>query len=91
MLDDISQKVFLNNDRLGWLVTQVLVDYYSKTNGININHWMKDLDGEKQMKFILLLMSEQTDFGKRDQFPLLKFLINQFRKENGEFGVAQEP
>jgi len=84
MLDDIAQQVFLENDRLGWLLTRVLTEYYSRTAGFNIEHWMENVNGEVQLKFILLLMSQGTEMGEKDQFPSLKFLIDRYREENKE-------
>lgn len=81
MLDGIADQAFLENDRLGWLLTSVLTEYYAKTVGFNIDHWMYNVNGEVQLKLILLLMSQAVDFGEENRFPDLKFLINRYKEE----------
>lgn len=80
MLDNIASDIYLYNDRLGWLLTQLLAEYYSKASGIDIEHWLYEVDGAKKLKLILLLMSQSNEF--KDEFPGLKFIINQYSQEN---------
>lgn len=80
MLDEISQQNYLENDRLGWLLTRVLTEYYSKSSGINIDQWLDNVNGEVQLKLILLLMSQEINPGEKDRFPDLKFLINRYKE-----------
>lgn len=46
MIETISQQNFLENDRLGWLLTRVLYEYYSKISGFDIQSWLDNLNGE---------------------------------------------
>lgn len=84
MLDGIATQVFTQDDRLGWLLTRVLTEYYIKISGFDIQKWMYDVPGEQQLKLTLLLMSQRVNFGENNQFPDIKFFINRYKQNKEE-------